>query len=290
MSISVVVPTLNRWAFLDECLASLAAQTLTGWEAIIVNDGSNEPDTMGIREKWSDSRFRWIDHPRPRGVSTARNAGINIARHPLVFTLDNDDMLYPRCLERLHAALEDPAVDCAYGDFEFFGSASHVHCFEDLELSRLAVTQFIPAQILMRKSLWARARGYAEDPCFLPGNEDWDFWLSAAECGFRYCHLRETLYRYRVHPGGMSKTNLARQDYRTRDGMYRRHRKFIDRHSSREEFVGSGYWRSASAFCRKGTILKSLALGLRAFAVRPDVLLARDLLRRNLMQALGNPS
>lgn len=290
MSISVVVPTLNRWAFLDECLASIAAQTLTGWEAVVVNDGSDEPDTQGVRQKWSDSRFRWIDHPRPRGLAAARNVGINAARHPLVLTLDNDDMLFPHCLQVLDAALDNPNIDCAYGDFECFGSVSLINRFDDLEISRLAVTQFIPAQILMRKSLWERAHGYCEERCFLSGNEDWDFWLSAAEAGFRYRHLPEPLYRYRVHPGGMSKTSLLREDYRTRDAMYRRHRKFIDRHSRRADFVGTGYWRSASAFCRRGTILKSLALGFRAFTLLPDVWRARDLLRRNLAQALGNPS
>ncbi len=107
--------------------------------------------------------------------------------------------------------------------------------------------------------------------------------------GFRYFqHLRETLYRYRVHAGGMSKTTLTRENYRTREAMYRRHRGFIDRHSSRKEFLGPGYWHSASAYCRKGTLMKSLALGLRAFLLIPDFSLARDLIRRNLTQALGN--
>jgi glycosyltransferase involved in cell wall biosynthesis len=289
MSVSIVVPTLNRWQFLDECLASVAAQTETGWEAVVVNDGSDDPDTHGVRDTWSDSRFRWIDHEKPRGLSAARNAGIAAARHPLVFTLDNDDMLYPQCLERLRPLFDDPGIDCAYGDFEFFGSVSGARIFEDLEISELARTQFIPAQVLMRKSLWEKVHGYSEDRCFIPGNEDWDFWLSAAEVGFRSHHFHETLYRYRMHAGGMSKTSLLRQDYQTREAMYRRHREFIDRHSSREDFLGSGYWRSASAFCKRGTLMKSLALGFRAFMLTSNVPYARDLLRRNLVQALGSP-
>jgi glycosyltransferase involved in cell wall biosynthesis len=289
MSVSVVITTLNRWQFLDECLASVAAQTDTDWEAIVVNDGSDEPDTQGVRAKWSDSRFQWIDHPQRCGPSAARNAGITAARHPLIFVLDNDDMLYPRCLERLRPFFDDPEIDCAYGDFEFFGTDSRIHSFEDMELSQLARTQFLPAQVLMRKSLWEKVHGYSVERCFVPGNEDWDFWLSCAEAGFRYHHLRETLYRYRVHAGGMSKTSLTREDYQTREAMYRRHTGFIDRHSSRKEFVGPGYWHSASAYCRKGTLMKSLALGLRAFLLIPDFPLARDLIRRNLTQALGHP-
>ena len=290
MSISVVIPTLNRWQLLDECLASVAAQTDTDWEAIVVNDGSDEPDTSGVREKWSDPRFHWIDHKERRGLAAARNTGIAAAHHPLVFTLDNDDMLYPQCLERLRPLLDDPGIDCAYGNFECFGSVSEVRTFEDLELSRLAVTQFIPAQVLMRKALWEKVRGYSDEPCFLHGNEDWDFWLSAAGIGFRYRHLQETLYRYRIHAGGMSKTSLVREDYRTREVMYRRHREFIDRHASRKDFLGSGYWRSASAFCKKGTLMKSFTLGFRAFTLIPNVPYARDLMRRILTQALGIPA
>ena len=151
------------------------------------------------------------------------------------------------------------------------------------------MTQFIPAQVLMRKSLWEKAHGYADDPCFMHGNEDWDFWLSAAEAGFRYHHLREALYRYRVHAGGISKTNLTREDYRTREVMYRRHRGFFDRHSSRREFLGTGYWRSASAHCSRGTLMKCLLLGFRAFTFIPDFARARDLVRRTLVAALANP-
>lgn len=282
MKVSVIIPTLNRWQFLDECLTSIAAQTMTDWEAIVVNDASDEPDTDRIREKWSDARFQWIDHPTRRGIAAARNSGIRAARSPLVFTLDNDDMLYPQCLERLSEALVDPEIDCAFSDFEFFGTESRIHRFEDLPIADLAITQFIPAQMMMRKTLWEKVEGYCEDEGLAFGNEDWDFCLSAAEAGFRFRHVHETLYRYRVHAGGISKSTLIRNDYRTREVMYRRHRLFIDRHSQRGKFVGPGYWRSAAAFCEAGATLKSLFLGLRAFLLLPDAPLARDLLRRNI--------
>lgn len=288
MSISVVIPTLNRWHFLDQCLASVAAQTYGKWEVIIINDGSDEPDTDAVRRKWTGPQFRWIDHRERRGISTARNSGILAAQYPLIFTLDNDDILHPECFERLRPHMEDTDVDCAYGDFELFGTFTGVRNFEELALSHLAVYQFIPAQVLMRKTLWEKAGGYSTHACFVAGNEDWDFWLSAAETGFRYKHVPEVLYRYRIHADGLSKSSLLREDYRTREEMYRRHRGFIDQHGKRREFLGSGYWRSASAFCKKGSVLKSLSLGFRAFTLQPDVAYARDLLRRNLRAAFGD--
>lgn len=283
MSISIIIPTFNRWHFLDECLASVAAQTDTDWHAIVVNDGSTEPDANGIRAKWSDSRFVWIDHASSLGPAAARNTGIRAATDSLVYTLDDDDILYPRCLERLRPCLDDPSVDCAFPDFEFFGAEGRIHSFEDLEIGRLAISQFIPAQVLMRRSLWEQVGGYCEDSKLPRGNEDWDFWLAAAEKGFRYYHLHETLYRYRVHPGGLSKSSLSREDWISREFMYRRHQRFIDYYSSRKRFLAPGYWRSAAAHCSAGSSLKSLAIGFRAFTLQPDAPLARDLIRRNLV-------
>lgn len=282
MSISVVIPTLDRWQYLDECIASVAAQTSKDWQAIVVNDGSSEPDTENVRRKWSDERFVWIDHPHSRGPAAARNSGIRAAQHALIFTLDDDDTLHPHCLERLRPILDDPEIDCAFPDFEFFGSENRIHSFEDLEIGQLAFTQFLPAQVLMRKSLWKKMNGYWENPALRFGNEDWDFWLSAAECGFRYYHLHEPLYRYRMHERGLSKSNLILEDYRSREVMYRRHRRFIDYYSNRKDFLGPGYWRSAAAFCGHGSVIKSLALGLRAFTLQPNILFARDLVRKNL--------
>jgi glycosyltransferase involved in cell wall biosynthesis len=286
MSVSIVIPSFNRWHFLDECLASVAAQTDRDWEAIVVNDGSSEPDTDGIRGKWSDAKFRWIDHETSRGPAAARNTGIRAANHPLIFTLDNDDTLYPQCLERLRPLFGDGQIDCAFPDFEFFGEEERIHRFEDLEIGKLANSQFIPAQVLMRKSLWEKAGGYCEDPALPRGNEDWDFWLGAAAKGFRYQHLHEPLYRYRVHKGGLSKTSLIREDWRSRKFMYRRHQRFIDYYSSRKEFLAPGYWRSAAALCGAGSALISLAIGFRAFTLQPNALLARDLIRRNLVSTL----
>ena len=91
--ISVIVPCYNQAQYLDECLQSVLNQIYTDWECIIVNDGS--PDhTEEVAKKWleKDSRFRYI-YKETGGLSSARNAGIKIAKGEWIQFLDCDDFI-----------------------------------------------------------------------------------------------------------------------------------------------------------------------------------------------------
>ena len=137
---------------------------------------------------------------------------------------------------------------------------------------------------MMRKRLWEQVGGYFEDKSLPTGNEDWDFWLAAAEHGYRAVHIPEPLYYYRTQEQSLS-IRLRAVDYLSRECMYARHRAFIDRHSSREAFLSVGYWRSAASACSNSSLGKAFFLGVRAFYLSGDVPLARNLLRNVLLQA-----
>lgn len=89
--ISVLIPVYNVEKYIRRCLDSVAAQTFTNWECILVDDGS--PDASGkICDEYAakDSRFRVI-HKENGGVSSARNAGLDVARGEYVTFCDSDD-------------------------------------------------------------------------------------------------------------------------------------------------------------------------------------------------------
>ena len=78
--VSVVIPVYNMAKYLPRCFASLQAQTMPDWEALLVDDGS--PDNSGeICDEWAakDDRFRVI-HKANGGVCSARNAGLAAAK------------------------------------------------------------------------------------------------------------------------------------------------------------------------------------------------------------------
>lgn len=106
--VSVITPTKNRRALIQETMDSLQAQTLTDWEHIIVDDGSSDGTCIAISAlQQSDPRIRLLSrHGTTAGASVCRNQGLLAARADLIVFLDSDDLLDPACLERRVAVME----------------------------------------------------------------------------------------------------------------------------------------------------------------------------------------
>jgi Glycosyl transferase family 2 len=102
--VSVVIPTLDRWALVSQALGCVLAQEDVELEAIVVDDGSTDETPEGLAAI-GDPRLRVLRHERPLGVARARNDGLAAARGEWVAFLDDDDLWAPRKLrEQLDAA------------------------------------------------------------------------------------------------------------------------------------------------------------------------------------------
>lgn len=103
--ISVIVPVFDVADHVGAAIASLRAQTLDDFEALVIDDGSTDGSGTVARAAWGDDpRFRLIVQPN-RGLSGARNTGLDAARGEYVAFLDSDDRYHPRFLEVLLGAL-----------------------------------------------------------------------------------------------------------------------------------------------------------------------------------------
>jgi len=91
--ISVVIPYYNRARFIDDCLASVFAQTHAPDEVLVVDDASR-PDERAYLDKFLP-RIRIVDQPRNLGVSAARNAGVRAATGAWIAFNDSDDLWLP---------------------------------------------------------------------------------------------------------------------------------------------------------------------------------------------------
>ena len=110
--ISFIVPVYNMERLLPRALRSLRAQTLTDFEAILINDGSKDGSAaLCAQAVAEDARFRFIDQPNG-GVAAARNAGLNAARGEYIFFLDPDDWVEPDAAEVLYHAARNADADC----------------------------------------------------------------------------------------------------------------------------------------------------------------------------------
>ena len=107
--ISVIVPVYNVENYLDKCLGSIASQTVTDLEVILVDDGSSDMSGM-ICDAWAkkDARFR-VMHPQNNGVSSARNAALQAAKGDFIAFVDADDYINKDMFRLLLNALAEDA-------------------------------------------------------------------------------------------------------------------------------------------------------------------------------------
>ncbi len=120
-AISVVIPVYNTESYIADCLASIHGQTFRDFEAIIVDDGSTD-GSAGIAKEFTreDSRFRIVSQEN-KGLSEARNAGIEVAEGDWITFVDSDDMLAPNILQTLFDAARSTGADIACCAKHFFG-------------------------------------------------------------------------------------------------------------------------------------------------------------------------
>ena len=122
--VTVVIPAYNAEKYIEETFDSLRAQTLTDWEALIVDDGSTDA-TAQIAEKAShaDARFRLLRQENA-GVSAARNHGLSEAQGTYILFLDSDDTLTADSLRAFCGTLDRTGADAAIGRLQSFGEPS----------------------------------------------------------------------------------------------------------------------------------------------------------------------
>ena len=172
MKVSVIVPMYNVETFVEQCLESLAAQTLRDMEVILVDDGCTD-NTPLIADKFVTKypeRFRMV-HKKNGGLSDARNYGMPYARGRYIAFLDSDDWAEPSLYEKL-SALMDQGYDVVLTDIEYY--------YEDP--SRRFVMKGLsdwPAETIQKKALLS--------PMFA--------WNKI----YRAAYFREEKYRYPLH-------------------------------------------------------------------------------------------
>src|SRR5712691_9085475 len=98
--VSIIMPAFNAQRYIAEAVQSVVAQSYPHWELLVVDDGSSD-DTVRIAESFAqrDSRVKLLRNAGRKGVSSARNTGIDRSEGEFVGFLDADDGYGPGSLE-----------------------------------------------------------------------------------------------------------------------------------------------------------------------------------------------
>jgi glycosyltransferase involved in cell wall biosynthesis len=225
-ALSVIIPTFNRAALLDRCLASVRGSGLVDVEIVVVDDGGNDA-TEAVAGSHGATYVRQAN----AGPATARNTGLARSRGEYVLFLDSDDEWINGGAGRLVSALDaNPDVDVVFGDslmgdaetgfvsfIESYASKPLVDVPADtrpcgtrvfdrqsffLELSTRNV-MFLGSTVFRRRLL-ADLGGF--DPVLF-GAEDWDVFMRSTIAGRVGYSPGPAVSRYYKHGYGISANN-----------------------------------------------------------------------------------
>lgn len=123
ITLSVIIPIYNVERYIKSCLSSVAAQTISDFEVIMVNDGSAD-NSADIAREFEEryENFRLFNQPN-LGVAAARNRGLENARGSYIAFLDGDDLAIPEAYEKLIETAQETGacqVRCAFAEFDHF--------------------------------------------------------------------------------------------------------------------------------------------------------------------------
>ena len=202
--VSVVIPTYNYGHFLKAALESVQAQTNPHWEAIIVDNFSDD-NTLKVIEKFNDPvRFRVVNFRNKGVIAASRNVGIGEARGQYIAFLDSDDVWKPEKLARCIESLQMGHDVVCHGEVWVYKNGyrkrvtygpTTAASYEGLLFRRNCMS---PSATVIRKAVLAQMGGFSEDPEFVTA-EDWELWLRVARANYRFFFISDMLGEFRIH-------------------------------------------------------------------------------------------
>ena len=178
-SLSVIIPSYNRAIWLPRALLSVQKQTLPANEIIVVDDGSTDGTETLIKSDYPDIVYLRQEN---KGVSTARNHGIEKATGEWLAFLDSDDEWLPNKLEIQKDALEAvPDIKICHTEEIWIRNEKRVNPMKKHAKTGgwifqhcLPLCAMSPSSILIHRSVFETVGNFDES---LPACEDYDLWL-----------------------------------------------------------------------------------------------------------------
>lgn len=221
---SLILPVYNVEAYLKECIDSILSQDFEDYEIILVDDGASDrcPEICdGYAEKYANIK---VIHKINGGLSSARNAGLEIARGEYIWWVDSDDWIEESSLRRLFDVSSQSGPEIV--KFRYFRSA----CDEKILCGKMEGGIY-KSEDMLRKyrdeaflnagsfclSAWGHVykRAFLQENNFLfisereIGSEDYLFNLQAMLKLRHVIVVEDALYNYRIRPGSLTQNYRA---------------------------------------------------------------------------------
>lgn len=260
---SIIIPTYNRAELLKRCLDSVESQSYNNWEAIVV-DNYSEDNTEEVVLSYNDNRIKYIKNHNYGVIAVSRNKALDVAKGDWVAFLDSDDCWLPNKLEYVLPFLDK--YDLVYHGYQQnipkknFWHKRERYFYDIKEPTVSYVIQrgdpINPSCTCVRRSIVGDTR-FIEDKKYITV-EDYDFFLELLSKNIRVKYLRIALTLYDV--GGCSH-GLIGSDNELE--LYKRWKSRIGESTYREAYLQyllrrSGYFMSEGLFDDSKKMYKEL--------------------------------
>ena len=194
-AVSVIIPTFNRAVKTARAISSVLYQRFTGYEIIVVDDGSTD-ETEKVLHPFKN-HIRYVVHTTNQGVSAARNTGIEASTAPLIAFLDSDDYWLPGKLGVQTAFFnQNPDAMICQTEETWIRNGRranpgkrHLKPSGDIFEPSLVLCLISPSAVMLKRALLDEVGVFDEG---LPACEDYDLWLRIA-CRYPVFLIRQSL-------------------------------------------------------------------------------------------------
>lgn len=209
-TVSVIIPSYNREAFVSESIESVLKQTYTDWEIIIIDDASTDKTGEMVRVYTKgDPRIKYFRNERNLGIAKTRNKGLDLAQGRFIAPLDSDDVWLDE--NKLKNQVEFLEVNHDYvligGGIMYIDKDSkpiRKMLFPIYDsVIRNIILQYNPfphSTVLYRRNAAQKCGGYPEEYTIC---EDYELWLKLG-LKHKFTNFPKVLTGYRIHGGNIT--------------------------------------------------------------------------------------
>lgn len=207
--ISVIIANYNNEPYLEKCLSSIIAQTHKYFEVIIVDDASTD-NSLQILNYFADKddRIQIISNENNLGVAKSINKAISLSSHDYLLRHDPDDYFVSNGFEVLLTTMSESGADIVSGQAIAFGSQRGETQWptsnREIMINLLIESPIHQPTALVKKSVFSDLK-YKNVP-----SEDYDLWLRALSCGFKFANASQVVSYYRRHSSNL--TSIKKQE------------------------------------------------------------------------------
>lgn len=258
--LSVIIPVYNVEPYLEQCLDSVVNQTYKNLEIICINDGSTD-NSLKILEKYQkkDSRIKLINQ-KNKGLSEARNAGLDVAKGEYIAFVDSDDYLELNAYEEaMNVVLQDKTIDLVEFKINTFAeNDGQININRARGISRYYENMFLTKQhaIVVWNKVFKAEIINKTNMRFIPNLIHEDNFFTNAYLLFKEksFFINSLFYNYRIRTQSIIGEQI-KSDYKKKMDLYYNYDALVDFarmhniYEQKKDYIYSRYIGQISKFC-----------------------------------------